>query len=62
MLMVTEEENKMKTIITLLFVLVVSPLNIDEDHEFYLAMPHTHQVEKPEKIGQMSKKVLQFVK
>jgi len=25
-----------------------------------LAMPHTHEVEAPQKIGQMSKKQLQF--
>ena len=49
-------------IIILLIALFVSPLNTDESHEVYLAMPHTHQTEAAQQIGKMSRKFLQFVK
>ena len=49
-------------IIILLIALLVSPLNSGLSQGAHLAMPHTHQVEKVEKIGQMAKKVLQYVK
>jgi len=48
--------------IILLLIMLVSPLNIDESHEVYLAMPHTHQVEAAKQIGKICRKYLQFVK
>lgn len=49
-------------ILILLLALIISPLNFEEGHDIRLAMPHTHQVEKHEKIGKISRKYLQFVK
>lgn len=49
-------------IIILLIALLVSPINSGLSQGAHLAMPHTHQVEKLEKIGHLSRKVLQYVK